>query len=190
MLRPPLRLSRGASGSIRNLTIDGQGEPLVIVASIFSFIVSLRTTRSPASTGSAPMQLNPYLNFDGCCEAAFKFYEQVLGGKIEAMMPHAGSPMEQHVPAEWRDKIMHARLVRAARFLWGSTRPRPSSEKMTGSPLPIGFQAPPRAERTFQALADNGTVRMPIQQTFWATRFGMVVDKFGTPWMINCEAAA
>jgi len=57
------------------------------------------------------MQLNPYLNFDGCCEAAFKFYEKVLGGKIEAMMPHAGSPMEPHVPAEWRDKIMHARLV-------------------------------------------------------------------------------
>ena len=136
------------------------------------------------------MQLNAYLNFDGCCEAAFKFYEKVLGGKIEAMMPHAGSPMEQHVPAEWRDKIMHARLDLGDKILMGSDAPPSCYEKMNGFSVTIGIQDPAEAERIFHALADNGTVRMPIQQTFWATRFGMVVDKFGTPWMINCEAAA
>jgi PhnB protein len=136
------------------------------------------------------MQLNPYLNFDGCCEAAFKFYEKVFDGKIEAMMPHAGSPMEQHVPAEWRDKIMHARLVLGDKVLMGSDAPPSCYEKMNGFSVTIGTQDPAEAERIFHALADNGTVRMPIQQTFWATRFGMVVDKFGTPWMINCEPAA
>ena len=72
----------------------------------------------------------------------------------------------------------------------GSDAPPSCYEKMNGFSVTIGTQDPAEAERIFHALADNGTVRMPIQQTFWATRFGMVVDKFGTPWMINCEAAA
>ena len=137
------------------------------------------------------MQLNPYLNFDGCCEAAFKFYEQVLGAKIEAMMPHAGSPMEQHVPAEWRNKIMHARLVLADDMvLMGSDAPPGMHEEMKGFSVTLGIEKPAEAERIFHALAEDGTVRMPIQETFWATRFGMLTDRFGTPWMINCEKAA
>src|SRR5262245_62453172 len=119
---------------------DGQGEPLVIIASIFSFIVSIRTCSITSQHRECTMQLNPYLNFDGCCEAAFKFYEQVLGGKIEAMMPHAGSPMEQHVPAEWRDKIMHARLVLGDRILMGSDAPPSCYEKMNGFSVTIGVQ--------------------------------------------------
>jgi PhnB protein len=74
--------------------------------------------------------------------------------------------------------------------LMGSDAPPSCYEKMNGFSVTIGIQDPAEAERIFHALADNGTVRMPIQQTFWATRFGMVVDKFGTPWMINCEVAA
>jgi PhnB protein len=133
------------------------------------------------------MQLNPYLMFKGNCEAAFKFYEKVFGGKIEAMMPHEGSPMAEHVPPEWRNKIMHARLIVGNEVLMGSDAPPDCSEEMKGFSVSLGIDTPAEAERVFHALAENGTVRMPIQETFWAVRFGMLVDQFGTPWMINCE---
>ena len=135
------------------------------------------------------MQMNPYLTFKGQCEAAFKFYEQVLGGKIVAMIPHEGTPAADHVPAEWRSKIMHARLVLDDKVLMGSDAPPGMSEDMKGSSVPLGVDKPAEAERIFHAVAEDGTVRMPIQETFWATRFGMLTDRFGTPWMINCEKA-
>jgi PhnB protein len=136
------------------------------------------------------MQLNPYLTFSGQCEAAFKFYEKVLGGKIEAMHPHAGSPMEDHVPPEWRSKIMHASLNVDGNVLMGSDAPPDRYEQMKGFTVTLGIKDPNEAERVFKALSENGTVQMPIQKTFWAARFGMLVDQFGTPWMINCEQAA
>ena len=136
------------------------------------------------------MQLNPYLTFNGQCEAAFKFYEKVLGGKIEAMMPHEGSPMAEHVPPEWRSKIMHARLSVGDKILMGSDAPPDRYEQMKGFSVTLGIDDPHDAERVFHALSENGTVQMPIQKTFWAARFGMLVDQFGTPWMINCEQAA
>jgi len=136
------------------------------------------------------MQMNPYLTFKGQCEAAFKFYEKVLGGKIVAMMPHEGTPAADHVPAEWRNKIMHARLVLADdKVLMGSDAPPGMHEEMKGFSVTLGIDKPAEAERIFHALAEDGTVRMPIQETFWATRFGMLTDRFGTPWMINCEKA-
>jgi PhnB protein len=135
------------------------------------------------------MQLNPYLTFGGQCEAAFRFYEKVLGGKIEAMMPHEGTPAAEHVPPEWRSKIMHARLTVGDKVLMGSDAPPAHHEPMKGFSVTLGVEDPADAERIFHALAENGTVRMPIQQTFWAARFGMLVDRFGTPWMINCERA-
>ena len=136
------------------------------------------------------MQLNPYLTFNGNCEAAFKFYEKVLGGKITAMLPHEGTPAAEHVPAEWRNKIMHARLILGDEVLMASDAPPDHYESMKGFSVTLGVDDPADAERIFHALAENGTVRMPIQQTFWAARFGMLVDQFGTPWMINCEQAA
>ncbi len=136
------------------------------------------------------MQINPYLMFNGHCEDAFKFYQQVLGGKIEAMMPHEGTPAAEHVPSEWRNKIMHARLRVGDKVLMGSDAPPGRQEDMQGFSVSLGIEKPADAERIFHALAENGTVRMPIQQTFWAARFGMLVDQFGTPWMINCEQAA
>jgi PhnB protein len=135
------------------------------------------------------MQLNPYLTFKGDCEAAFKFYQKVLGGKIEAMLPHEGTPAEEHVPAEWRKKIMHARLIVGEKVLMGSDAPPDRYEEMKGFSVTLGITDPAEAERIFHALAKDGTVRMPIQETFWAARFGMLVDQFGTPWMINCELA-
>lgn len=136
------------------------------------------------------MQINPYLMFNGNCEAAFKFYEKVLRGKIEAMLPHEGTPAEGHVPAEWRKKIMHARLSFGDKVLMGSDSPPQFQEKMQGFSVSIGVSDPKEAERIFAGLSENGTVKMPIQETFWAQRFGMLVDQFGTPWMINCDKAA
>jgi PhnB protein len=136
------------------------------------------------------MQMNPYLTFDGRCEAAFKFYEKVLGGKIEAMLPHEGTPAEEHVAPEWRKKIMHARLNLGDKVLMGSDAPPDHFEEMKGFSVTLGIDDPAEAERIFHALAENGTVRLPIQKTFWAVRFGMLVDQFGTPWMVNCEQAA
>ena len=134
------------------------------------------------------MQLNPYLLFNGQCEAAFKFYEKILGGKIVAMMSHEGTPAAEHVPPDWRKKIMHARLSIGDVLLMGSDAPPDRYEPMKGFSVTIGVTDPSEAERIFHALAENGTVRMPIEKTFWAERFGMLVDQFGTPWMINCES--
>ena len=136
------------------------------------------------------MQLNPYLVFNGNCEAAFKFYEKVLGGKIEAMLPHEGTPAAEQVPPEWRNKIMHARLSVGDKVLMGSDAPPDQYEAMNGFSVTLGIDRPADAERIFHALAEKGTVRLPIQKTFWAARFGMLVDQFGTPWMINCEQPA
>jgi PhnB protein len=134
--------------------------------------------------------LNPYLVFNGNCEAAFRFYEKVLGGKIEAMLPHEGTPAAEHVPPEWRNKIMHARLSVGDKVLMGSDAPPDHYEAMKGFSVTLGIDRPAEAERIFHALAEKGTVRLPIQKTFWAARFGMLVDQFGTPWMINCEQPA
>ncbi len=135
------------------------------------------------------MQLNPYLLFNGQCEPAFKFYEKVLGGKPEALLPHEGTPAAEHVPPEWRKKILHARLSLGDQVLMGSDAPPDRYEPMKGFSVTINVNDPHEAERIFHALAENGTVRMPIEKTFWAERFGMLVDQFGTPWMINCEQA-
>jgi PhnB protein len=136
------------------------------------------------------MQLDSYLLFNGQCEAAFKFYAQVLGGKIEAMMTHAGTPAEEQVPAKWRDKILHARLVVGDQALMASDAPPGRYDKPQGFSVSIGLNDLAKAERIFNALAENGTVQMPFQQTFWAVGFGMCVDRFGIPWMVNCGQAA
>lgn len=135
------------------------------------------------------MQLNPYLTFNGQCEEAFKFYEKCLGGKIVAMVPHTGTPAAEHVPAEWRNKILHARLSVGDQVLMGSDAPPERYEPSKGFSVTLGVNDPAEAERVFKALAEKGTVQMPLDQTFWALRFGILVDRFGIPWMINCEQA-
>jgi PhnB protein len=135
------------------------------------------------------MQLNPYLVFNGQCETAFKFYEKALGGKIEGMMTFGASPMAQQAPPDWKNKIMHARLVVDGQALMGSDAPPDRYQKPAGFSVSLQVKDPGDAERVFQALAENGTIQMPIQKTFWSVRFGMLVDRFGIPWMINCEQA-
>jgi len=136
------------------------------------------------------MQLNPYLLFNGQCEAAFKFYERCLGGKIEMLLTHGESPMADKVPSDWRGKVMHARMTIGDRALMGSDAPPGRYESPKGFSVSLSVDEPAEAERIFRALEDSGTVQMPIQETFWALRFGMLIDRFGIPWMVNCERPA
>jgi PhnB protein len=136
------------------------------------------------------MQLNTYLNFNGQCKAAFEFYEQCLEGKIVAMMTHGDSPIASKFSPEWKDKIMHARLVVKDQTLMGSDAPPEHYQKPQGFSVALILKDAGKAERVFSALAKNGKVQMPLQETFWAVRFGMLVDQFGIPWMINCEKPA
>jgi len=135
------------------------------------------------------MRVNTYLHFNGQCAEAFKFYEQCLGGKLGAMFTYTGTPAEQQVPPEFRGKILHARLFLGEDDLMGSDAPPGRYEAPKGFSVSIQIKDPAEAERIFNALVENGTVVMPFQETFWAHRFGMLVDRFGTPWMINCEKA-
>ncbi|MGA7372091.1 MAG: VOC family protein [Methyloceanibacter sp.] len=134
--------------------------------------------------------LNPYLHFNGQCEEAFNFYAKVLGGEIVAMMPHKDTPAEEHVPAEWRNKIIHARLMVGDKLLMASDAPPDRFDQPKGFSVTVGVDTAAEAERIFNAFAEGGTVRMPMGETFFAERFGMVADRFGTPWMILCEKAA
>lgn len=133
------------------------------------------------------MQLNSYLMFNGNCEAAFKFYGQCLGGKITMMMTHKEAPSVEDVPPELYDKIMHACLELEARLLMGFDCPPGYFETPQGFYVQISVPEVVEAERIFHAIAENGKVKMAIAQTFWSSRFGMLIDQFGTPWMVNCE---
>jgi PhnB protein len=106
------------------------------------------------------------------------------------MMLHEGSPAAENVPPGWRSKIIHARMVVGEKVLMGSDTPPDHQQAMQGFSVTLGIDDPAEAERVFHALAENGTVRIPIGKTFWAERFGMLVDQFGTPWMVNCEKPA
>jgi PhnB protein len=133
------------------------------------------------------MQFNAYLHFNGDCEEAFKLYAQVLGGKIEAMILHEGTPAEQHVPPEWRKKVMHARMTVGDQALMASDAPPGHYHEPQGFSVSIQMKDVAQGQRVFNALAEGGTVKMPFQQTFWSPGFGMLKDRFGIPWMVNCE---
>lgn len=135
------------------------------------------------------MRLSTHLSFNGRCAEAFRFYEQCLGGKIEFSMTYGESPMADHVSPEWRDKIIHTTLIVGDTEVSGADAPPGYFETPAGFSVALHVKEPTEAERVFHALAENGKVTMPIQQTFWAVRFGMLVDQFGIPWMINCEQA-
>ncbi len=132
------------------------------------------------------MRLNPHLSFNGQCEAAFKYYEKHLGAKIEFMMTYADSPMGEKMPADWRNKIIHATIKIGDALVMGVDAPADHFKKPQGFSLSLDVKDPEEADRLFDALAENGNIEMPMQKTFWAQRFGMLVDQFGIPWMINC----
>lgn len=136
------------------------------------------------------MQLNPYLIFNGNCEAAFLFYQQHLGGKIDAMHRFSDSPMADQCGPNLGEKIMHVSMSLDGKTLMASDAgPNQPYEGMKGFSLSLNVKDVAEAEKIFAALSPNATIQMPLQPTFWAARFGMLTDQFGTPWMVNCELA-
>lgn len=136
------------------------------------------------------MKLNPYLSFSGNCREAFKFYEQCLGGKNFEMMTYGASPMADQTPPEWHDKVMHAQITLDGQELMGADAPPEHFSKPRGVSVLLSIETLREAEWVFEALAEQGTVTMPLQKTFWAARFGMLNDQFGIPWMVNCSQSA
>ena len=135
------------------------------------------------------MQISPYLSFKGDCEAAFTFYQQCLGGQLGAVFRYGGSPLEANVPAEWSDKVMHGSVTVGDLMLMGGDVAPERYEEPTGFSLSIQLTSTADAERIFHELSTGGRMVMPLEQTFWAARFGMLVDRFGIPWLINCEGS-
>jgi PhnB protein len=135
------------------------------------------------------MQMTTYLSFNGQCEAAFKCYQQNLGAKLGAIFRYAGTPMADQVPADWQDKVMHGNLTIGDQVLMGGDVSPDRYEEPKGFSLSLQIKDVAEAERVFQELSKDGKVVMPLEKTFWAARFGMVVDRFGVPWLINCETS-
>ena len=133
------------------------------------------------------MHVVPYLSFDGTCEQALRFYAECLRGQVVMMVPYRGSPAEAHMPPEALDRVMHGRVQAGGVILMGSDGPPGMVEPMQGVSVSLMLDSVEEADRIFAALAEGGAVRMPIAETFWADRFGMVTDRFGTPWMLNVE---
>ena len=135
------------------------------------------------------MKINSYLYFKGQCEAAFTFYAQCLGGQLGAMFRYAGTPLANQVPADWSDKIMHGSVTLGGQELSGADVAPDGYEEPKGFSLSLQITSTIDAERIFHELARDGRVVLPLEKTFWAARFGMLVDRFGIPWLINCEGS-
>ena len=133
------------------------------------------------------MELSTYLNFNGRCAEAFKVYEGLLGGRIVMMQTHGDSPMKDKVPADWRDQVLHAWLEFGQQALMGSDAPPDRYSAPHGIYVSLSLGDLAQAQRIFSGLAEGGRVEMPFEKTFWAAGFGMLVDRFGVPWMVNCE---
>ena len=137
------------------------------------------------------MKLSPYLMFEGNCREAFTAYQAILGGRIEAMMDHRGTPAEAHVLPEWLDKILHACLVLDGQMLMASDAPPGRSDgPMRSVSVSVNVPEVAEAERIFAALSEGATIQMPMEETFWSPRFGMLRDRFGTNWMIGADMPA
>ena len=136
------------------------------------------------------MQITTYLGFGGDCKAAFEYYEKVLGGKITMMMTNGESPMAEQTAPNWRDKIMHVSLQTPGGLLQGADHPEGREVKPSGFSVCVSTKDKAEAERIFKGLSEGGQVQMPISETFWSPAFGMCIDKFHVPWMVNCEGPA
>lgn len=131
------------------------------------------------------MKMNTYVNFAGRCAEAFRFYERHLGGQVSMMMTHEQAPGQSTVRPEWKDAVLHARIAIGGTELMGADIP--NAQPMRSAYLSLGVDSDAEAERIFSALGEGGDVLMPIAETFFATRFGQVRDRFGISWMIMHE---
>ena len=131
------------------------------------------------------MQFTSYINFNGNCEEAFEFYERVFGGKIAMLVPYSTTPMADQVPPDWSTKMCHATLMLGESSIMGCDATPDRYEAPRGISITYVPKDAAEAERVFKALAEKGKVLMELQETFWAKKFGMLVDQFGVSWMIN-----
>ena len=131
------------------------------------------------------MKLNTYVNFAGTCAEAFRYYEKHLGGKIGMMMTHGQAPDQSRVKPAWKNLVLHARILLGGTALAGADIPK--AEPMRSAYLTLGVDSDSEAERIFSSLSDGGQVLMPMEETFFASRFGQVRDRFGINWMILHE---
>lgn len=131
-------------------------------------------------------QLTAYLNFNGNCAEAMRFYERALGGKMEGLMKQGEAPGGDQLPPGSAERVMHAALqVNGGTLMAADTMVGQPQEKMSGFALALHYDTVDEGKRAFNALADGGKVIMPFEPTFWAKGYGMLVDRFGTPWMVN-----
>ena len=135
------------------------------------------------------MEVAAYLSFLGNCKQAFEFYQKALGGKLD-MMTYGQTPEAAKMPAAMHNQVVHARLATGAGAIMGSDCPPDRYNKPQGFSVSVITKDPAETERVFNALAQDGQVDMPLQQTFWSAKFGMLQDKFGISWMVNCAQAA
>jgi PhnB protein len=133
------------------------------------------------------MRIRVHLSFDGRCEEAFRAYQRILGGELVTMLKYGESPMAADSPIEMHDKILHATLKIADQELLGADVAPGDFERPQGFSVVLDLLEPAEGKRVFGALAEGGSVRMPFQETFWSPGYGMLVDRFGVPWEINCE---
>jgi PhnB protein len=134
------------------------------------------------------MELEPYLHFNGNCEEALNFYKGVFGGEITSINRFAGSPMESELPPGYGNKVMHANFkAPGVNFMASDGMPGSNTAEGTRVSMSLGSNDVGESERVFNALAEGGKIAMPFQETFWGAKFGMLTDKFGIDWMVNCE---
>lgn len=133
------------------------------------------------------MQLTSYLFFNGNCAEAFALYKSVLGGDIVALVPYAGAPGTERFGPDWQDKIMHARLVAGTAQLMGSDSPPEYYSAPGGLSVMVTVDTIDDAERIFAGLAEGGNIEMPISESFFAHRWGSLVDRYGISWMVVNE---
>lgn len=131
------------------------------------------------------MQINTYLHYNGNCAEAFQFYEKVVDGRIVMSQTYGDSPAGDH--GGMKDKIIHARIEIGGTIVMGSDAPPDRFSAPAGFSMTLGVPSIEEAERRFAALSEGGQVHMPLMESFFAHRFGMLVDKFGVPWMVICE---
>lgn len=134
------------------------------------------------------MKLSIYVNYPGTCEQAFRFYEQHLGAKLSTLQRHGRQPDPARPQAGWEDKVLHARLEIDGAVLMGADIP--GAEPMRSAYLTLTVSTPEEAERLYLLLCEGGQVFMKMEETFFARRFAMLRDQFGTSWMLLCETPA
>jgi len=133
-------------------------------------------------------RITPHVWFDGQCREAFVAYQRILGGRLTTLMTYGESPLATSVDAKWHERIVHATLDLDGAELNGADVMPQDYRRPQGFSVILSISGVDRARSVFAALAEGGTVQMPFQSTFWSPGFGVLVDRFGTPWEINCAA--